>query len=136
MSYNKQKLIDTLTTPAVAGVTAAIGCYMVHGSGIIPIFGQAVPASLAFGAVSAGASLLGATAFNYVAPHIPNNLRTVEAEKLMVKPVLGGLATYGLLKATANSDVDFVPNFAIGAVSELAAQQTANAVKSLARNHL
>lgn len=133
---NKQKLIDTLATPIVTGLAAAIGCTAVHGSGVIPMLGYNVPAAAGFGAVAFTASMLGGVLFNYAAPHIPGNLRTAEAEKLIAKPVLVGASTYGLLKATAQTDVDFVPNFTIGACSELVGQQSANIVKSFVKKHL
>lgn len=141
MSNQKQKLIDTLATPVVTGAAAAIGCYAVHGSGIIPMFGFNVPATLGFGAVAFASSMLGGVLFNYAAPHIPGNLRTAEAEKLIAKPLLVGASTYGLLKATVsvNDDkfgVDFAPNFAIGAVSELVGQQSSNAMKSTLKKYV
>ena len=133
---SKQRAIDTFVPPVVTGMAAALGSVMVHGTGVIPMFGHNIPSTVAFGATAAAASFIGGVLFNYAAPHIPHNLRNAEAEKLMVKPVLTGAACFGLLKATAESDVDFAPNFGIGAVSELIGQQTGNAAKSFVSRHL
>ena len=123
----KQRLIDTFTTPVVTGV--------------VPMFGYAIPSTVAVGAAAASASLVSGVLFNYAVPHLPNNMRTAEAEKLLLKPVISGMANYGVLRATVSTNdsdrgVDFLPAFGTGAVAELLAQQTSNAVKSLVSRHV
>ena len=136
----KQRLVDTFTTPVVCGVAAAIGSVMLNGTGVVPMFGYAIPSTVAVGLTAASASLASGVLFNYAIPHLPGNMRTAEAEKLLVKPVISGLANYGMLKATVpdttQTGVDFLPAFGTGAVAELVAQQSSNAVKSMLRRHI
>lgn len=141
----KQKLIDTFVPPAIVAATAIAGSMMLNGVGVVPMFGYAVPSSVAVGVTAGGSSLVSGVLFNYAVPHLPHNLRSAEAEKLLLKPVITGLSNYAVLKACvpettgANGQrggVDFMPNFLTGVGAELVGQQTANAVKSFAHRHI
>lgn len=126
------KLMDSLLTPALAGVIAAAGSYiLLDEKGSYPVFGMLVPSFVGIGGTVFAASLAGNVIGTWALPRIPGNMRFANMEKMLVMPVATGAASFALIKFTndISSQVSFPYAFGIGFASEIAAQYSTDIVK-------
>lgn len=129
----KDKLIETLSKPALDGVIGALIAGVALGeTGSVFIFGKEINGPLAIGATITGASYLGEVAHQWILPEIPKNDKFATFEGMIISPVVCGAATYGLMKVASNRPVgDPVPltYFALGAGSSILGQYSYDTVK-------
>jgi hypothetical protein len=94
-------LFQTLTKPlAVGAVGAAVTYYLFNETGNMLLLGQSIPTWIGVGACLTGTTLVSETLGNYVLPLIPKNYQTAKTEKLVLEPIVNGLALYVLLSVT------------------------------------
>jgi hypothetical protein len=99
---NKNDLLfQTLTKPAAVGVVGAVVTYYLFGeTGSMVLLNQVIPGWLGVGVCLTATTLASETLGNYVLPLIPKNYQTAKTEKLVLEPVINGLALYALLSVT------------------------------------
>ncbi len=138
MQNQKSKLVDTLLTPALAGIAAGAGFYFILGEkDRLPFlnFEEGLPGYLAVGGTVFASSLVANATGSYILPMIPKNYRYADMEKRIIAPVVTGLAAYGLLYLSdpliSQTPGAMLKLVGLGAGSELVAQYAADTVKPM-----
>ena len=106
------------------GGAGAAGSYFLYGNQNVPVFGTNIPSPLWSGGIIFAA--------NYVTQIINDNYPLTkavplpkafqEAESMAIVPAVTGLATYGVHRMVGGPNIDFAPNFFLGAGAELTGQ--------------
>lgn len=122
-----EKVKQDLYPSLVSGFIAAGIFKLAYGESIsapIPVFGFDLPAGLVIGGAVAGSHLVG----NILEENVLSMLKSNKADMIgaAVKPVLSGLATYGVLQLTVGGDIDLMQSVMIGAGSVFAGEYAYN----------
>jgi len=115
-----QKILETLSTPAVVAILGATGAYLIFGeSGKVqfPIVGD-MNALLGVGIVTGGSALIGEVSKNYILPYLPNNSQYSDLESKAISPVVSGVLTAAFLYPILDSN-NLWKAVALGAGSEI-----------------
>ena len=118
------KLIDSLVTPTLSGVSAAVLTPLVFGSGYNQYLSSGLLSgwnvSLGVGLLVFGASIIGHLSKNFILPMIPQNSYLSNPEGMILTPLLTGLASTAVLYTSTDRSIMAIgKTFLLGSVSEL-----------------
>jgi hypothetical protein len=121
----KEDIIPSLFSGAIA-----LGAYnLVFGESItstIPFIGGEAPAWLVVGGTVSASHLAGNVLQHQILPMIESK-DLASAEGVIGKPLLSGLALYGMFRLGVSEDVDFIKSVGLGAGSVISGQYASSA---------
>ena len=121
---NDDKVGTYIVKPLLAAGITAVAMPQVGAKNIL-VMGNYVPTWVVTGAGALVAGYVGEMAHQYVLPHLSPNAKFAQAESAILSPAVAGMTQVALLEVLSKgsmSDGRMLKTFAVGAISDIAAQ--------------